>query len=216
MSEESPPNPIRPLHDVWLKPRRVFRELAGVPIGMTDYLLGAAQGAASWLALSQAQSAGSSSSVAEILGKAVVIGPIMGIAGLYLFAAIYSRLGGRAGGVSTRTQVFHVLAYSGVPMVVSLGIWLLTALLVGEPTFIATPVPDMETFLALLLRVQLIANTLLILWTFLLQVMGFSEVQGIATRRALGLWLLGQLLMFLAMLLLATLIISLGAGPAPT
>jgi hypothetical protein len=204
------------LHDVWLKPRRVFRELAAQPIGAVDYLLGAAQGAVSWLALSRAEGAGATGSVEEILGKACIAGPIAGVVGLYLMAAVYTRLGRRAGGVATRAQVFHVLAYSGVPMVVSLGIWVLTALIVGEATFVETPHPAVEPFVALLLQVQFIAHAILIAWSFLLQVMGFSEVERLATRRAFGIWFLGQLLVALAMLVLAVLIVSLGGGPPAT
>jgi hypothetical protein len=68
-----PTEPIRPLHDVWLRPRRVFRELATRQVGAADYLLGAAQGIAGWLALSRAQNAGTSSGVAEIFVKALLI-----------------------------------------------------------------------------------------------------------------------------------------------
>jgi hypothetical protein len=195
----------------------VFRELATQPIGRIDYLLGAAQGIVSWLALSRAQSAGAGGSVMAILGKAILIGPIAGVLGLYLMAAIYTRLGNRAGGVSTRTQIFHVLAYSGVPMLASLGLWLIAALFAGEPTFIEPPRPDLEPFLALILEVQFIAHIVLIAWSLLLQVMGFSEVEGFAMRRAFGIWVLGQVLVALAMFLLAIVIYGtgLGSGTAP-
>ena len=215
---EEPPQapPVRPLHDVWLKPRRVFRELAAKPVGTVDYLLGAAQGTVSWLALSRAQSAGSTSSVEEILGKALGFGSILGVASLFLMAAIYARLGKRTGAPSTRTPVFHVLAYGGIPMVASLGIWLVTALLAGEATFVETPRPDTEGFIVLLLRVQFFAHALLLVWSLVLQVMGFSEVQGLPTRRAFGIWLLGQVLAALAMLVLAVVISSLIPLAAPT
>jgi hypothetical protein len=193
----------------------VFRELATQPIGRTDFLLGAAQGVVSWLALSRAQSAGAASSVAEILTKAILIGPFAGIFGLYLMAAIYVRLGNRAGGVSTRTQIFHVLAYSGVPMVASLGLWLLAALFAGESTFIESQRADLEPFLALIVDVQFIAHIVLIAWSLLLQVMGFSEVEGFATRRAFGVWVLGQVLVALAMFLLAIVIYGTGLGANP-
>jgi hypothetical protein len=198
-----PTDPIRPLHDVWLRPRRVFRELATLPIGRADYLLGAAQGIVSWLALSRAQSAGSDSSIGEILGKAVVIGPIAGLASLFLMAAIYARLGKRAGGVATRSHVFHVLAYGGVPTVASLAVWFVTMAVAGSATFVETQPADADGFIVLLLRAQFIAYLLLMLWSVLLQVMGLSEVQGFAVRKAFGLWMLGQLVGFLAMLLLA-------------
>jgi hypothetical protein len=214
MSQE-PPTSVRPLHDVWLKPRRVFRELAARPIGAVDYGLGAAQGVVSWLALSRAQNAGAAASVEAILGKAVLVGPAVGVAGLFLMTAIYARLGGGMRATPTnfsRIPLFHVLAYSGVPMVASLVLWLFSALLAGEAAFIATPRPDTETFIALLLQAQFIAHVLLIGWSLLLQIMGLSEVQGLRMRRALGMWLLGQFIVALGMFLLATLILSMGAA----
>jgi hypothetical protein len=39
-----------------------------------------------------------------------------------------------------------------------------------------------------------------------LQVMGFSEIQGLTTRKSFGVWLLGQIIGFLAFLFLAVLI----------
>jgi hypothetical protein len=204
-----PLEPIRPLHDVWLRPRRVFRELASRPIGAVDYLLGASQGVAGWLALSRAQNAGATSSVAEIFGKALVIGSIAGIASLFLMATIYSRLGSRAGRTAARNQVFHVLAYGGVPLAASLIVWVFAALLTGEATFEDVPHPDVEGFVAILLRIQFLTYVVLTLWSVVIQVMGLSEIQGVATRKALGLWVLGQLIGFLALLFLMILIATL-------
>ncbi len=205
---------IRPLQDVWLRPRRVFRELALQPIGVVDYLLGAAQGMVGWLALSREQNAGATSSVAAIFGRALCLGSIAGIAGLFIMGAIYTRLGRRVGGTSARNPVFHVLAYGGVPVAGSLGLWLLTALLAGEATFMQAPRPDVEGFIALVLRLQFVAYVLLTIWSVLLQVMGFSEIEGLATRKAFGMWLLGQLIGLLAVTCLILLIILFLPSPA--
>jgi hypothetical protein len=194
------------LHDVWLRPRRVFRELASTPVGRTDYLLGAAQGIAGWLALSRQQDAGAVSSVIEIFGKSLILGAVAGIVTLYLMATIYARLCARAGKSAVRQQVFHVLAYGGVPLAASLIVWLFTALLAGEATFEVTLRPDVETFVALLLRIQFITYVVLTLWSIVIQVMGLSEIQGLATRKAFGLWILGQLIGFLALLFLTILV----------
>jgi hypothetical protein len=201
-----PTEPIRPLQDVWLRPRRVFRELASRPIGHIDYLLGAGQGMVGWLAWCRTQNAGATNSIAEILGRGVVIGSVFGVTSLYVMAAIYVRLGKRAGGAATRNQVFHVLAYGGVPAVVSLGIWVLTALLAGEVAFVQTPRPDVEGFVALLLGAQFVTYLLLMIWSVVLQVMGYSEILGLLTRKAFGVWVLGQLIGLLAALFLAVLI----------
>jgi hypothetical protein len=207
-----PTEPIRPLKDVWLRPRRVFRELAASPIGIVDYLLAAAQGIGNFLALYRTQGAGAHNSVAHILANSFVYGAVAGIASVFLMAVIYRRLGARAGGKSTLNQVVHVLAYGGIPMVASLALWVLTALIAGEATFVETPRADLEGFLVLLLHVQFIAYVLLLIWSVVLQVMGFSEIQGLATRKAFGVWVLGQIIGFLASLFLALVVAALFPG----
>ena len=207
-----PPETIRPLKDVWLRPRRVFRELATRPVGTTDYLLAAAQGIGNFLALYRTQGAGAHSGVEVILANSFVYGAIAGVASLFLMAVIYRRLGARAGGKATTNQVIHVLAYGSVPMVASLAIWVLTALLAGESTFVESPRADIEGFLALLLHVQFISYVLLLMWSIVLQVMGFSEIQGLAMRKAFAVWFLGQIVGFLASLVLALAVETLFPG----
>jgi hypothetical protein len=192
----------------------VFRELATRPIGAVDYLLGAAQGIASAMALSWAQNAGATSSVAEIFLRALLVGTPAGVVSLLLYCSIYVRLASRAGQTVGRNQVFHVVAYGGVPLAASLVIWGFSALLVGEVAFELTPHPEVEAFVALLLRIQFIAYLLLWLWSVVIQVMGLSEIQGIATRKAFGLWIMGQLIAILAMLFLRLLIATLFPGAA--
>ena len=194
----------------------MLRELANRPIGTVDYLLGAAQGIAGWLALSRAQNAGATSSVAEIFLRGFLIGTPAGVASLFLLCSIYTRLASRAGRTVARQQVFHVLAYGGVPIAASLVIWVFAALLIGEVAFEQAPHPEVEGFVALLLRVQFIAYVLLTLWSVVIQVMGLSEVQGIVTRKAFGLWVLGQVIAFLAMLFLMILIATLFPGTVTT
>lgn len=207
--------PIHPLKDVWLRPRRVFRELAARPIGATDYLLAATQGVATSIMVSRTQSAGSNVGAAEILGSALIFGPLAGVVSMYLFAAIYARLGARAGGKSTRHQVFHVLAYGGTPVAASLILWMFTALLVGEAAVVERPGVEIDGFVAFVLRVQFASFMLLLLWSFVLQVMGFSEILGLATRKAFGIWVLGQVLGLLFYLFLMLLITVLFPGIVP-
>ena len=185
--------PIRPLKDVWLRPRRVFRELATHPIGATDYILAAAQ----------------------LLGSALMFGPLGGVVSMYLFAAIYGRLGKRVAGQSARNQVFHVLAYGGIPVAASLILWTFTALLVGDAAILNTPGVEVDGFVAFVLRVQFTAYMLLALWSIVLQVMGFSETLGLTVRRAFAVWVLGQVLGLLAYLFLIILIGILFPGIAP-
>ena len=93
-----------------------------------------------------------------------------------------------------------------MPIAATLLIWVLTAALAGETAFLQVPPAAGEGFLALLFGAQNAANALLMIWSVVLQVMGFSEIQGLVTRRALGIWLLGQLIGLLVAIFLAVLI----------
>jgi Yip1 domain len=209
-------DPIRPLKDVWLRPRRVFRELAARPVSAADYWLAAIQGVATSIMVYRTQLAGTNASTGEILGSAFIFGPLGGVVSMYLFAAIYGRLGKRAGGKSARNQVFHVLAYGGIPVAASLLLWIFTALLVGEPAIVERPGVEIDGFVAFVLHAQFASYLLLLLWSVVLQVMGFSEILGLATRRAFAVWVLGQFLALLLTLFLSILIAVLFPGIIPT
>lgn len=193
---------IRPMRDVWLRPRRVFRELATQPIGATDYLLAAAQGTATAVTVYRTQLSGSGFTAGGVLAIACIFGPLGGVLSLYVFAAIYRRLGQRAGGKSARNQVFHVLAYGGIPVAASLILWIFTALLVGESAIIEKPAAEVDGFVGFVLQAQLAAYLFLLFWSIVLQVMGFSETLGMTTRKAFAVWVLGQLLWLLAVFIL--------------
>lgn len=210
-----PEEPIHPLKDVWLRPRRVFRQLASRPIGIVDYLLAAAQGVGNVLAFYRTAGAGTHSNSEQMLGIPFLYGAVSGVAGLFVLAVIYVRLGARTGGKATTNQVVHVLAYGGIPMVASLAMWVLMALLAGESTFVATPHADDEGFVALLLYLQFSVHLLLLVWSVVLQVMGLSEIQGLAVRKAFGVWLLGQLIGILVSLFLAMVVGTLFPGILP-
>ncbi len=207
-----PNDPIRPLHDVWLRPRRVFRELAAKPVGRTDLLLGAAQGIVGLLGYCRARNAGASYGLMEIFGAATIIGSVLGVVSLYVMGTIYARLGAGTGNPNLKRQTIHVLAYGAVPMAVSLGIWVLTALLAADATFMSTPRPEDEGFVAILLSAQFISYVLLMIWSLVLQVMGFSEILKVTTGKAFGLWILGQLVGILAALFLAVIVTTLMPG----
>jgi hypothetical protein len=186
--------------------------MATRPVGVVDYLLGSAQGIGNFLAVYRTQGAGAHSTVTQILANSLAYGAIVGVASLLLMAAIYRRLGTRAGGKATTTQVIHVLAYGGVPMVASVALWILTALLAGEAAFVENPRADLESFLVLLLHLQFISYVFLLVWSIVLQVMGFSEIQGLTPRKAFGIWVLGQLVGLLVSLFLAVTVDTLFPG----
>ena len=124
-------------------------------------------------------------------------------------------MGQRAGGKSVRNQVFHVLAYGGIPVAASLVLWIFTALLVGEAAIVEKPAAEVDGFVGFVLHAQLAAYVFLWFWSIVLQVMGFSEILGLATRKAFAVWVLGQVLWLLAWLFLGILVTILFPGLVP-
>jgi hypothetical protein len=182
----------------------VFRELATQPISAADYFLAAAQGLATAVIVYRTQLSGATPG--QVLSTAFIFGPLGGVISMILFAAIYGRLGKRVGGKSARNQVIHVLAYGGIPVAASLVLWIFTALLLGEAAIVEKPGLEVDGFVAFVLRAQFGAYLFLLFWSIVLQVMGFSEILGLATRKAFAVWFLGQTLWLLAWLFLGLLI----------
>ena len=198
---------IAPLKDVWLRPRRVFRELATRPIGLGDVLLAVLQGVADFVVISRFQPAPAHLGPRELWLGALQFG-LGGLARTAFWAYVYNRFATRLGGKGTFTSVFHVLSFGSVPRVAALLLWVGIALVVGSPALVGEPPPGTDRFVAGLLRAELIAVWLSIGWSTLLQVMGLSEVFDFKLAKAFGLWVAGQLIALLiwslALSLLAT------------
>jgi hypothetical protein len=94
-------------------------------------------------------------------------------------------------------------------------LWIFTALLVGDAAVVAKPAVEVDGFVAFVLRALFVAYVLLLFWSIVLQVMGFSEIMGLATRKAFAVWVLGQLLWLLAVFFLSILITILFPGGGP-
>ena len=207
-------DPIRPLKEVWLRPRRVFRALAGQPLSFTDYALVSALGIANCLASYRSQSAEVHHGLGEVLLNSLIFGVILGIASTFLFAGICARLGPREGGSLSRTAVFHVLAYGGIPVVAAFGVWGLAIMLVGDAAAVAAPV-QLDGFQTLILLLEVLASAFLGLWSVTLQVMGLSELLEVPIGKALRIWLLGRLLWIIAILMIVLLVAILFPGVLP-
>ncbi len=195
------------LQEVWIRPRKVFRELAVRPVGAVDYVLSAGQGVALALLFSRTKDMGQTEELGQILLQALAQGTISGIAWIWIQAWIYTWLGRQAGGVAKRAQVMHVLSYGSVPLMATLAVWCLAALVMGRQAFMEHPTGETDLFVVLLMGVQTLAYVVPALWSVVLQIMGLSEVHQVRFRGALGTWLLGQ-----AVLTLLALVFLLAVG----
>jgi hypothetical protein len=194
----------------------VFRELADLPVGIVDYLLAAVQGVGSWLIFNQFQPPESRLIGWDMVSNALLFGPIAGVIGTWFYAQVYSRLSARMGRAATRAQVFHVLAYGGTPVAAGVILWSATALLLGDAMFADKATVNVDGFVWLLIHVQRAVSVALFLWSYLLQVMGLSEMSNQTVPKALAVWVLGQLLGAAAGVFLMLLLALLFPNMVPT
>ncbi|HEY2684583.1 MAG TPA: YIP1 family protein [Steroidobacteraceae bacterium] len=192
---------ITPLKDVWLRPRRVFREMASRPIGVGDLALTSLQGIANFVLRSRLSMAETHATVQEVLVGSLLLGSLGGLLGTAFWAFVYNKIGTRLGAKSGFTPVFHVLSYGAVPWVAAFLLWAGIALVVGDAAFVSVPPAGTDSFVVVLLRAETIAMVLLFLWASLVQIMGLSEVFDFKLRKAFGVWASGQLIALLFVLL---------------
>jgi hypothetical protein len=205
---------IRPLKDVWLRPRRVFRELGKSPIGPTDYLLAAVQGIGNYFFLLQMQPTGApvAASVQEVMLGSLLMGPFFAILGAWCFTFIYSRLLSKDGIPANRPQVFHVIAYGSVPMALSALLWGGVYLLLGDAALPEGPGHHPDSFVLIIVRAQKLLTVFLFLWSVLLQVMGLSEISNERLRRSFLLWAMGQAVWVVVYLLVVVVLTLIAQG----
>lgn len=199
----------------------MFRELGKSPIGRTDYLLAAVQGIGNYFFVLQMQPTGTTvaTTVQEVLLGSLLLGPFGGILGTWLYTVIYSRLLSKDGAPASRPQIFHVLAYGGVPMALSALLWGGLYLLLGDAALPEGPGRHPDSFVLIIVKAQLLLTGFLFFWSTLVQVMGLSEISNERLRRSFLLWAMGQVVGVVAYLLfvvvLTLLAQSLGLVTAP-
>lgn len=196
---------IHPLRDVWLRPRRVFRELASSALGPANFALAALQGVCNYLLLFRLEP-DPKLETPLLLSNALLYGAVTGLIVTACYAVLYALIGARIGRKLTRRSAFHVLSYGSVPVATALLVTAAGALLVGDAVLVPKEPAQLDAFVLIMARLQLTLVILLYLWSYLLQVMGLSELLAVPVRRAFGLWLLGQVLGGLAAILLNLLV----------
>lgn len=169
-----------PLWSIWAHPRRTIRQLVDTSPGWHVVVLAGLGGIASALDSASTRHAGDEFALRAIIGMALIIGPLLGLCAVWIFAALLGVFG-RWGGRSAPTQHLRlVLAWANVPAVVGLVLWIPLFGLVGRemfsesmPTAIANPVVS-----SALVGIGLV-QVALAFWSLYIGCHGVAEVQGL-------------------------------------
>lgn len=129
-----------------------------------------------------------------ILIGSLVVGPLLGLIQLYLGGALLRLTGGWFDGKASSVHLRSAIAWSSLPIVAVLPVWMFYFTLFGKELFTtATPTVEVHLSLAWMLVVIGMVSVVLLVWRFVLLFECVAEVHGFSIWKALGASLLALL-----------------------
>lgn len=210
----SPPQALSPWLTIWIRPRDTIRRIVDTDPTRHVLLLAALNGFAEALARGSARNAGDTIPLPVFFGIAVTVAPIFAIITLYISGALFRWTGSWLGGEATSEEVRAALAWSSIPNISALLLWVPTLALFGEQMF-TSEMPRL--YANRLLMAPLLGwgvGTFVVgMWSLVLWVMCFSEVHRFSVWRGLAAMVLGSLVVLVPLLCLAFALSGFSFGP---
>ena len=196
--------PLNPWFSMWWHPRRTIRQIVAANPDRLVLLLAAIGGIVQGFANAESKSKGDKTSLAAVLLISLIVGPLMGVFGLWLSGLLLRWTGGWIGGQADARRVRTAVAWSNVPMVWSLLLWIPAILLFGAELFTtATPIIEASSLLSALYLVFSIGTAVIGAWSFVVFLHSLGEVQGFSAWKALLNSLLAMLVVAIPLIVLA-------------
>lgn len=197
---------LNPWLSIWTRPRATIRQQVERDPEAWVLALVAVAGVGHLLSDASARSYGDRMDLPTLLVMALLVGPLFGILGAYVGGWLLRWSGRLLGGSARPAEIRAAIAWSGVPYVASMLLWIPELLLFGEELFTeATPrldaAPELQGLLLVFVAVELTAA----LWAFVAFLKCLGEVQGFSAWRALLNLLLPGVLVGIAIGLVVTL-----------
>ena len=199
---------LNPWFSIWTRPRATIAQI--VARNPTDLvlLLAALSGFGQALDRASERSAGDTLSLPVIFVAAAAGGVVGGIITLYLGGLLLWWTGSWIGGRASGEHIRAAIAWSSVPIIWSLLLWIPEVALFGNELFTtATPRLDGSVGLTVLLLSFFVVEAVIAVWAFVVFLKCLGQVQGFSAWKALG-----NTLLVVPVILLPILLIALAVG----
>jgi hypothetical protein len=194
-----------------IKPRETIRKIVKSISRSQMILLAALIGIDYLLDQMSTRNVGDFLPFSSVLAIALIGGPVIGVGLVSLFGAILSWTGKRLGGQATAAYMRAAYAWSWIPNLLGLVLWLPQLILFGTELFTtAKPKMDSSPMLAFIFLGILGIGIVTSIWSFILLLVNISELQGFSILRALGSLLLSLLVLFVPVLCVFVLLSGFG------
>lgn len=204
---------LNPWISIWTKPRATVQQLVDTNPNYYVLILAALSGMTQILSQASSNSTGDQLDFLTILLIALFAGPLLGLLTLYLAGFLIFWTGKWLNGQATAKTIRTAVAWSNIPVVLSLLIWIPEVALIREELFTtATPQLEANPTLSLVLLVLSLVNVVLAVWGVVILVKGIGQVQAFSAWRGLGNFILALLAIFIPVFIVVMLIASVGSG----
>lgn len=195
---------LNPWISMWTRPRDTIRQIVDSNPEHLVLVLAAIAGFANTLNRASTKNMGDLYEWPLIFLAAAIIGPIAGIIGLYIGGALIRWAGGWMGGDASPENIRAAMAWSGVPVIWALLLWIPELLLFGQEMFTTEiqRIEDEPGLAYVLLGFAAIEITIAI-WAFIIFLKCLGQVQGFSAWKALGNTLLAMLTVIVPLAMIA-------------
>ena len=197
---------------IWTSPRATIRRIVDHDPVHLVLILAMLGGFAQALNNSSSESWGEILSIPVIFLICAIVGAVSGIIGLYVYGALLKWTGGWIGGQGSSVQIRAAIAWSNVPLIWALILWVPKLALFGQDLFTS----EMSNFatnqsLRLLFFVFIIIEVIIGIWAFIIQLKCIGEVQKFSAWKALGNVILSGLVIIVPIFIVVLIIVGLFA-----
>lgn len=171
---------------IWTRPQATICGILDEDPEHMVFMLGIILGISDCIDRSYAKSSGELFTVPAIFTLCLVMGPIGGLTLLYGASALIKWTGKLLGGQGSHTHIRAAFAWSSVPLICGLLLWIPGVLLFGGDLFAKeTPRIDASTVLQLEYACWVCLRVILFFWSLIVFLKCLAAVQGFSSWRAL-------------------------------
>lgn len=189
---------LNPWLSMWIKPRATIQQIIDDNPERFVLILTAIAGFSDTLDRASWQSLGDKMELPMILLLAAVAGPFLGIVKLYMGGALLRWTGGWLGGTASPKHIRAAMAWSSVPAIWGMILWIPLLALFGSELFTTeTPTMDANEYMMYALIGLGLIGVGIEVWAFVAFLKCLGQVQGFSAWKALGNTLLSLLIIVL-------------------
>ncbi len=194
---------FNPWLTIWTKPRATIARIVETNPNRSLWWLAAIYGFCSLMNLFQSMALGATMGTGVILLVAIILSPFWGWLSFTIWSAFVAWVGKWFKGQGSFKAVRAAYAWSCVPIIVNIPLWLLMAVLFGHQLFLNYPEAHLlPNSLVTLLFVILVVKVALAVWSLVIYLNALAEVQKFSVIRAiLNIIVAGVVLMLLLFVL---------------